>query len=96
MMDAKAPSGVLPPVTPRISCSAGVIVRDSEGNALGGIRLSGHHVPTAFNGAGSYGGLFCTLLGVHGPFTAGRLGALYRNHTACIGPRASLRQCSAR
>jgi hypothetical protein len=34
MMDAKVPSGVLPPVAPRISYSAGVIVRDGDCNAL--------------------------------------------------------------
>ena len=34
MMDAKLPSGVLAPVAPRISYSAGVIVRNGDGNAL--------------------------------------------------------------
>jgi len=34
MLDAKLPSGVLAPVAPRISYSAGVIVRDGDCNAL--------------------------------------------------------------
>jgi len=63
-------------VAPRISYSAGIIARDGDGNALGGIRLSEHHVPTAFNGTGNSGGLFCTLFGVHEPFMAERLAAL--------------------
>jgi len=83
-MDGWVRAGVLPPVAPRIAYVATamgpVIARDADGNALGGIRLSEHHVPTAFNGAGNAGGLFCTLFGVHEPFSAERLAALYRNH----------------
>jgi len=73
-------SGVLPPVAPRISYTGTAIARDADGNALGGIRLSEHQVPTAFNGAGNSGGVFCNLFGVHEPFSSERLAALYRNH----------------
>jgi len=79
-MDAWVRSGVLPPVAPRITFAAGVITRDADGNALGGIRLSEHHVPTAYNGTGNGPPVFCTLFGVHEPFSAQRLAALYRNH----------------
>jgi len=73
-------SGVLPPVAPRITYTGTAIARDADGNALGGIRLSEHQVPTAFNGTGNSGGLFCSLFGVHEPFSSERLAALYRNH----------------
>jgi hypothetical protein len=77
--------GVLPPIAPRITFVAGQIARDPlpsggpAGNALGGIRLSEHSVPTAYNGTGNSGGLFCGLFGVHEPFTAHELRTLYRN-----------------
>jgi hypothetical protein len=72
--------GTLPPVAPRIQFSGGSIVRDADGNALGGIRLSEHAVATAYNGTGNGGGTFCSLFGVHEPFSAARLMQLYRNH----------------
>jgi len=93
-MDAWVRSGVLPPVAPRISYSAGFIARDGDGNALGGIRLSEHHVPTAFNGAGNSGGLFCTLFGVHEPFMAERLAALYRNHGRYVSQVARVNEAN--
>jgi hypothetical protein len=73
-------SGVLPPVAPRITYTGIAIARDADGNALGGIRLAEHHVPTAFNGTGNSPAGFCTLFGVHEPFSSERLAALYRNH----------------
>jgi hypothetical protein len=74
--------GTPPPVAPRIDVAGGAIQRDARGNALGGIRLSEHAVPTAVNGAGNAGGnqlsaLFCRLFGVHEPFTADTLASLY-------------------
>lgn len=81
--------GVLPPTAPRIAFvdtdpSPGVafaIDRDADGNARGGLRLSEHSVPTARNGAPNSGNsLFCTLFGLHLPFSDARLAALYRNH----------------
>lgn len=79
-MDDWVRGGVLPPVAPRITFAAGLIARDADGNALGGIRLSEHHVPTAYNGTGNGPPGFCTLFGVHEPFSVERLTALYRNH----------------
>ena len=79
-MDDWVRGGVLHPVAPRITFAAGLIARDADGNALGGIRLSEHHVPTAYNGTGNSPFGFCTLFGVHEPFSVERLTALYRNH----------------
>ena len=79
-MDAWVRAGTLPPVAPRISYSGGVIARDASGNALGGIRLSEHEVATAVNGTGNGGGVFCTLFGLHLPFSQETLASLYRNH----------------
>jgi hypothetical protein len=87
-------SGALPPVAPRITYSAGVIARDADGNALGGIRLSEHQVPTAFNGTGNAGGLFCSLFGVHEPFGAERLAALYRNHGRYVSQVARVNEAN--
>ena len=71
--------GVLPPIAPRIEYANGAIVRDALGNAKGGIALSEHAVATAYNGTGNSGGAFCTLFGVHEPFTPEQLRDLYRN-----------------
>jgi hypothetical protein len=79
-----AREGVLPPVAPRIQYANGNIVRDSFGNARGGIQLSEHAVATAYNGAGNGGGQFCNLFGVHEPFTTQQLRSLYRNHGAYV------------
>ena len=54
--------------------------RDVYGNALGGIQLSQHAVPTATNtGVNSEPG-FCILFGTHEPFDEDTLDTLYRNH----------------
>ena len=93
-------SGALPPVAPRIAYTIGatgpVIARDADGNALGGIRLSEHQVPTAFNGTGNSGGLFCTLFGVHEPFGAERLAVLYRNHGHYVSQVARVNSANVR
>ena len=58
------------------------IVRDDAGNALGGIRLSQHAVPTATNTGVNTGGMFCGLLGSSEPFDAARLARLYPTQAA--------------
>jgi hypothetical protein len=78
---------VLPPIAPRIEYANGQIVRDASGNAAGGIALSEHAVPIAYNGTGNGGGAFCNLFGVNEPFTAEQLRELYRNqgsYTAAV------------
>jgi hypothetical protein len=80
--------GVPPPIAPRIQYEGGQIVRDTSGNARGGIQLSEHAVATAYNGTGNGGGTFCNLFGVHEPFTPEQLRSLYRNpgvYTSAVG-----------
>jgi hypothetical protein len=61
-----------------------IVARDEAGNALGGIRLSQHAVPTATNTGQNGGGPFCGLLGSFEPFDAARLSALYPSHGAYV------------
>jgi hypothetical protein len=75
--------GAAPPIAPRIeltSVSPAVAARDDFGNALGGIRLAQHAVPTATNTGLNTGPGFCFLFGSHQPFDDATLAALYRNH----------------
>jgi len=58
-----------------------LLARDSFGNALGGIRLSQHDVPTATNtGLNTPATTFCRYLGSSVPFDQATLDALYPNH----------------
>ena len=53
-------------------------MRDARGNALGGIRLAAHAVPTATNtGTNTGTQRFCRLYGTHEPFDAATLARLY-------------------
>jgi hypothetical protein len=81
-MAAWVRNGVEPPTGPDIDADmSGVIVRDSFGNALGGIRLSQHAVATATN-TGVNGPLTnaCRTYGTYLPFDGETLTALYPNH----------------
>ncbi len=73
--------GTPPPAAPPIDLiSVGppaVMARDEAGNALGGIRLSQHAVPTAVNTGVNSGPGFCFLNGSHEPFDAATLARLY-------------------
>jgi hypothetical protein len=83
--------GVLPPVAPRIQRSVlGRIQRDSNGNALGGLRLPEINVPFAkygidnsTTGSVSFLDLFaCTTSGSTEPFSASKLASLYADRAA--------------
>lgn len=80
---------VAPPHAPDIELVTlgppGVIARDSFGNALGGIRLSQHSVPTATNTGLNSGPEFCYIYGSFEPFTGAQLNALYPNHGSYVG-----------
>ncbi len=52
----------------RIERRDGAIVRDTRGNARGGLRLPPADVPVATRGPVSTGGLFCNLTGYQKPF----------------------------
>ena len=72
-----------PPPTPFTPPPAPV-ARDADGNALGGLRLSQHAVPTATNTGVNAGAGFCILFGTNVPFSDVRMSQLYRNHGAYV------------
>jgi len=75
--------GTPPPAAPRlevISMDPVTIARDEFGNALGGIQLSQHAVPTALNNGVNAGPGLCRLYGTYSPFDEATLHSLYRNH----------------
>ena len=79
---ASAPPIQLGPPVPPLGDT---IVRDGNGNALGGIRLSQEAVPTATNTGVNYFtnypvDQFCVLFGAHEPFSEATLAALYPSH----------------
>ena len=80
--------GVPPPAAPPIELTAigqpSVAARDAHGNALGGIRLAAHAVPTAVNTGMNSGPGFCRLFGSHEPFDAATLSRLYPTHAAYV------------
>jgi hypothetical protein len=76
-------TGVAPPTGPDIETVGvpEVIARDGFGNALGGIRLSQHAVPTATNtGVNGPPASACRTYGSYVPFDDQTLAALYGNH----------------
>lgn len=84
-------AGVAPSHAPDITVSSAgppaVVVRDAFENALGGVRLSQHAVPTATNSAVNSGAnpfAFCFLYGAYIPFSETTLNALYKNHGAYV------------
>ncbi len=84
--------GVPPPAAPLIQVSSvggpgvpAVIVRDSFGNALGGLRLPAFDVPIGTNnGADNGGPAFCVLYGYFAPFDDTTLHSLYPTHDAYV------------
>ena len=73
--------GIAPPTAPRLEwVSETEKARDADGNALGGIRLPQHAVPTAVNTGDNSGAGFCRLYGSHTPFDQEKLSDLYPNH----------------
>jgi hypothetical protein len=80
--------GTLPPTAPPIETSSvgppAVVVRDDRGNALGGIRLAEHAVPTGVNTGQNSGPGFCRLYGSHTDFDAATLASLYPTHAVYV------------
>jgi hypothetical protein len=64
--------------------SPGVVARDENGNALGGIRLAEFAVPTATNTGVNSGGQYCNIVGSHVPFDAAKLARLYPDRKAYV------------
>ena len=81
--------GTEPPTGPDIELEPGPdlhVARDANGNALGGIQLSQHAVPTAMNSGvnGPVEDGWCVAFGTSLPFTQERLEALYPSHQAYL------------
>ena len=73
--------GTPPPQAPRLEVVPPHIVRDANGNALGGIRTAMVDVPiAALSGEGQSGSIFCLLFGTTRPFDAAKLAELYPDH----------------
>jgi hypothetical protein len=80
-------TGTPPPSAPGIEFTSATppgIARDEDGNALGGIRLAQHAVPTAVNTGQNRGTAFCILYGSHVDFDKARLATLYPSHKAYV------------
>ena len=61
------------------------VVRDADGNALGGIRTPAIDAPVStLTGEGNPSSIFCILFGQEVPFTAEQLGALYADDAAYV------------
>ena len=67
-VDVGTPPLPAPPIAASTVGPPAVCTRDSHGNALGGIRLAAHAVPTATNTGMNSGDGFCRLYGSHEPF----------------------------
>jgi hypothetical protein len=85
-LELATPSQIPVPPPPPAPFDRGVAtaVRDADGNALGGIRLAQHAVPTATNTGVNSGPGFCFLFGTHLPFTVQRLAELYPDHETYV------------
>ncbi len=78
------PPPTAPPIDVIMDNGKPTIDRDSFGNALGGIRLAEHAVPTAVNSGENSGTGFCFLTGWHEDFDKTRLGMLYSSHLSYV------------
>jgi len=80
--------GTPPPAAPPIETTSvgppAVFARDKMGNALGGIRLAEHAVPTGVNTGQNSGAGFCRLYGSHEDFPPATIAELYLNHAAYV------------
>jgi hypothetical protein len=86
-----------PPPAPPIELAAvgppAIAARDAMGNALGGIRLAEHAVPTAVNTGLNAGAGFCRLYGSHEPFDEATVAKLYPTHAGYV---AAVREITLR
>jgi Alpha/beta hydrolase domain len=71
-----------PPTAPLLETTAdGEIVRDADGNALGGVRTPAVDAPvSSLTGAGNPSSIFCSLFGQEHPLSPERLAQLYPTH----------------
>jgi hypothetical protein len=90
--------GTAPPTAPGIEVSSvgppALMARDVAGNALGGIRLAAHAVPTAVNTGVNSGPGFCRLNGSYEPFDAAMLAKLYPTHDIYVSKVKSVTEAN--
>jgi hypothetical protein len=90
--------GKAPPNAPAIEVSSvgppAVMARDEAGNALGGIRLATHAVPTAINTGVNTGPGFCRLNGSYEPFDEATLKKLYPTHESYVSKVKSVTEAN--
>ncbi len=81
-------NGTPPPTAPRVQGMAGPpirVVRDTNGNARGGIRTPQVDVPIAtLSGEGQSGSIFCALFGTTAVFDDTKLKTLYPDHATYV------------
>ncbi len=86
-LNAWVRQGIAPPVAARLEVTSGAtvrIVRDANGNAVGGVRTPQVDVPiAAFSGDGK-GSILCLLFGTTTPFDQATLATLYPDHNAYV------------
>ena len=81
--DFGSPAVPATPTAPAVPATNSVAARDANELALGGIRLADIGTPVAVNtGVNSGTNTFCRLYGVHEPFDAARIRALYPTNEA--------------
>jgi hypothetical protein len=78
------PRTCAPPIEVASVGPPAIMARDAAGNALGGIRLAAHAVPTAVNTGVNSGPGFCRLDGSHEPFDQATIATLYPNRDRYI------------
>lgn len=78
--------GEPPPAAPRIERDGSAVATDEDGNALGGIRLPQHAVPTAQNDGENVGAVFCILYGSHDAWTSDELLERYPTRADYVCP----------
>ncbi|CAM4075088.1 alpha/beta hydrolase domain-containing protein [Kibdelosporangium persicum] len=87
-LDRWARGGAAPPTAPPITMLLGlIIVRDSDQNALGGVRLPDLDTPVATYSPNNSGGNVpgaCMLLGTTTPFSEARIRQLYPDHATYV------------
>ena len=73
--------GTPPPAAPPIDSDGTELVRDADGNVLGGLRTPDVDAPVStLTGTGNSASVFCALFGQEIPFGPERLAALYTTH----------------
>lgn len=83
-LDRWATEGVAPPSAPVVELDGTTVVRDADGNAVGGLRLPAIDVPVARYAPRSPGEGFCGLTGTQTPWSRAELRQRYASTAAYV------------